>query len=154
MALGTLYAGIESACRELRDKAAAIRQQNISILTDAQRAKLNVLNDALKLAPTISEAQSGNLLGAAGFFPSVFTNSSGSTIGGIAGSYVLFGCSSPGLFIRTGDFTEIQSAQLGTAGLSTTTPAPANRIVNNWFDRIDFDRIPGTANGQGSLSLP
>jgi len=30
---------------------------NISVLTDPQKVKLNVLNDALKLAPTISEAQ-------------------------------------------------------------------------------------------------
>src|SRR5260370_20538278 len=62
MALGTLYGGIESACRELRDRAAAAQKQNISVLPDAQKAKLNVLNDAMKLAPTISEAQFGNLL--------------------------------------------------------------------------------------------
>ena len=43
MALGTLYAGIESACRELRDRAATSQKQNISILTDAQKTKLNVL---------------------------------------------------------------------------------------------------------------
>jgi hypothetical protein len=63
MTLGTLYAGIESACRELRDRAATTQKQNISILTDAQKTKLNVLNDAMKLAPIISEAQFGNLLG-------------------------------------------------------------------------------------------
>ena len=34
MAIGTLYAGIESACRDLRDKAATSQTQNISILTD------------------------------------------------------------------------------------------------------------------------
>src|SRR5437660_1303359 len=73
MALGTLYAGIESACRELRDAAAASQKQNISVLTDAQRVKLNVLNDAMKLAPTISEAQSGNLLGSPNSPPFVFS---------------------------------------------------------------------------------
>jgi hypothetical protein len=62
MALGYLYAGIESACRELRDRAATSVQQNLSILTDAQRSKLNVLTEALKLMPTVSGAQSGNLL--------------------------------------------------------------------------------------------
>ena len=38
------------------------QQQNLSILTDAQKARLNTLNDAIKLAPTISEAQQANLL--------------------------------------------------------------------------------------------
>src|SRR5436190_17555770 len=49
-ALGTLYAGIEGACRDLRSKAATAQTQNLSILTDAQRAKVNTLNDAMKLA--------------------------------------------------------------------------------------------------------
>jgi len=62
MALGTLYAGIESACRDLRDKAANSQKQNVSVLTDAQKVKLNMLNDAIKVAPIISEAQSWNLL--------------------------------------------------------------------------------------------
>src|SRR5438445_45971 len=56
MAIGTLYAGIETACRDLRDKAVTSQKQNISILTDAQKVKLNTLNDAMKLAPVISEA--------------------------------------------------------------------------------------------------
>jgi hypothetical protein len=63
LAIGTLYAGIENACRDLRDKASALQQQNVSILTDAQKVKLNLLNDAMKLAPTIADAQSWNLLG-------------------------------------------------------------------------------------------
>lgn len=66
LAIGTLYAGIENACRDLRDKAAAAQQQNVAILTDAQKVKLNLLNDALKLAPTIADAQSWNLLGSPG----------------------------------------------------------------------------------------
>src|ERR1700730_13616021 len=66
MAIGTLYAQIETTCRSFRDKAAAVQQQNIAVLTDAQKAKLNVLSDAIKLSPTISEAESANLLGLAG----------------------------------------------------------------------------------------
>src|SRR5437667_3819069 len=58
MALGTLYVGIESTCRDLRDSAAKSQKQNLSVLTDAQKAKLNMLSDAIKLAPVISEAQS------------------------------------------------------------------------------------------------
>src|SRR6266566_99027 len=72
--IGNLYAGIETTCRALRDKAASSQQLNISVLTDPQKVNLNVLNDALKLAPTISEAQSGNLLESAGI-PRFFLNS-------------------------------------------------------------------------------
>ena len=94
MAVGTLYAGIESACRELRDRAATSQKQNISVLTDAQKAKLNVLNDAMKLAPTISEAQSGNLLGSVGSPPYAFTT--GSSLTGVAVfNSGVSGCGSP-----------------------------------------------------------
>jgi len=115
VALGTLYAGIESACRDLRDRSATSQKQNISILTDGQRAKLNVLNDALKLAPIISEAQFGNLLGSAGY-SSFFTSSSGN-LSVIYGSPGIFGCGGPGSFIRSGDF----SATLPAVG-NTTQP--------------------------------
>src|SRR5260370_41010 len=76
MAIGTLYAGIESACRDLRDKEATFQKQNISILTDAQKLKLNTLSDAVKLAPIISQAESGNLLGSTGSPPLFFITES------------------------------------------------------------------------------
>jgi hypothetical protein len=108
IALGTLYAGIESACRDLRDRAATSQKQNISVLTDAQRTKLGVLNDAIKLAPIISEAQSGNLLGSVGFSPVLFISSFGNTIGGITGYPAIFGCGGPGVSIfRSGDFSSV-----------------------------------------------
>jgi hypothetical protein len=72
MAIGALYAGIETACRDLFDRAATSQKRNLSILTDSQRTKLNVLDDAIKLAPIISQAQSGNLLGSAGSPPLSF----------------------------------------------------------------------------------
>lgn len=119
MALGTLYAGIESARRELRDKAAASQQQNISVLTDAQKAKLNTLSDAMKLIPTASEAQFGNLLGPPNAPPYGFTSNS-STFGGV--SYIgspglsgIYGCGVngiPSLVVRSGDF----SSALGVNG--------------------------------------
>jgi hypothetical protein len=92
LAIGTLYAGIENACRDLRDKAAAAQQQNISVLTDAQKVKLNLLNDAMKLAPTISEAQSLNLLGPANLATLNFT---GSFLLGVVGFPQVSGCPSP-----------------------------------------------------------
>jgi hypothetical protein len=72
MALGTLYAGIETSCRAMRNEASRLQQQNVSVLTDAQTAKLNVLNEAMKLVPIISEAGSENLLGSAGSTPLFF----------------------------------------------------------------------------------
>ncbi len=110
MAVGTLYAGIESACRELRDRAAAVQKLNISVLTDAQKAKLNVLNDAMKLAPAISEAQFGNLIGSVGSPPFAFNT--GSSITGVAAGFISGapGCGLPfgGIptpVFRSGDFT-------------------------------------------------
>ena len=96
IALGTLYAGIESACRELRGQAATTQKQNISVLSDAQKVKLNMLNDAIKLAPIISEAQSGNLLGSPTSPPFAF---GGFAIGGfttlIGFPQGVSGCASP-----------------------------------------------------------
>ncbi len=80
MEIGTLYAGIESACRELKDRAVTSQRQNVSILTDGQKAKLSVLNEAVKLAPIISAAEFGNLLGSVGSPPSTFDT--GSTLFG------------------------------------------------------------------------
>jgi hypothetical protein len=123
MALGMLYAAIETSCRGLRDKAAAAQQQNISVLTDTQKAKLNVLNDAIKLGPTISEAESGNLLGSAGSPPFLFN--SGSFSGFIAyGGFLsggVSGCSSPfpGAIIpaqRTSPVTPTGTPQSGALG--------------------------------------
>jgi hypothetical protein len=76
LALGTLYASIETSCRALLDKASTSQQQNVSLLTDAQKVKLNALNDAIMLAPIISAAQSGNLLGSAASPPSSFISAS------------------------------------------------------------------------------
>jgi hypothetical protein len=98
MALGIMYAGIETSCRGLRDKLAATQRQNFSVLTDAQKVKLNMLNDAIKLAPTISEAQSANLLGSSGSIPFSFTTVGNSIIGGFSGGFPLggvSGCASP-----------------------------------------------------------
>ena len=62
MALGVRYLELEVICREVRDAAAAIPKENLALLTDGQKAKLKVLEDAVNLAPTISQAQSLQLL--------------------------------------------------------------------------------------------
>ena len=98
LAIGTLYAGIENACRDLRDKAAIAQQQNVSILTDAQKVKLNLLIDAMKLGPTIADAQSLNLLGS----PSAAYSFNGSFLFGVLGFTSAQGCGSfPGNIIPT-----------------------------------------------------
>jgi hypothetical protein len=76
MALGVRYAEVETICRELKDQATAYQTKNTSVLTDPQKAKLQVLQDAVKLAPVISDAQSGNLIGTSTYAPLFFTSTS------------------------------------------------------------------------------
>ena len=135
MAIGTLYAGIESACRDLRDKVATSQKQNLSILTDAQKAKLTLLNDAIKLAPIISQAESGNLVGTTGSPPLFFITESLPVTTRFIPNLVS-GVSGCGVTISSG-FGSIVSpvpispppAQPGVAGMNTT-PAPSSRSVN------------------------
>jgi hypothetical protein len=136
---------------ELRDRAATTQKQNISVLSDAQKMKLTMLSDAIKLAPIISEAQSGNLLGSVGFSPFFFSSSFGNTIVGITGYPTIFGCGGPGVSIfRSGDF----SSSLPVNGNPTESgrnlgaqPDPVNGLFvgngnpgllprpNPWFNR-------------------
>ena len=88
MALGTRYSEIETICRELRNQATAYQTKNTAILTDPQKAKLQVLQDAVKLAPVISDAQSGNLIGSSTYAPLFFTSTStGTTSGSVIGGH-------------------------------------------------------------------
>jgi hypothetical protein len=98
-ALGMRYAEIETICREMKERLEADRNRNLATLNMEQRAKLKVLEDAMKLAPAISQAQYGNLLGGFTYAPPVLTSSGnrigiGGVIGGIVGGGV-FGCYSP-----------------------------------------------------------
>jgi hypothetical protein len=133
VAIGSLYAGIESACRDLRSKAARSQQQNLSLLTDVQRAKLNMLNDAMKLAPIISEAQSGNLLGSVGSAPYSFDTGSTftATYAGFSFNSGVSGCGvNGGIGGGLGGILPQplpSPTQPGVAGLSTA-PAPANDL--------------------------
>ena len=75
MALGVRYVEVETICREMKAQAAVSLKKNVDSLTAPQKAKLQVLQDAIKLAPVISDAQSGNLLATSGFFPRFFSSS-------------------------------------------------------------------------------
>lgn len=142
MALGVRSSEIETICRDLRNQAATYQQKNTSVLTDPQKAKLQVLVDAVKLAPVISDAQSGNLIGASTYAPLFFTSTStgttsGSVIGGILGP--VSGCYSPfpTAIVRTGDFT---------ATPPNGNVVPENRIsvpTNRWFNTTGFTGVSG-----------
>jgi hypothetical protein len=65
-ALGIRYAEIETICRNVKDEAIAAQNRNLTVLTDAQKVKLKVLEDASKLFPIIMEASYAGLLAAPG----------------------------------------------------------------------------------------
>lgn len=62
LALGLRYAEVETICRNIREEANGLMDRNKAILTDAQKVKLKALEDAYKLFPLISQAQSASLL--------------------------------------------------------------------------------------------
>jgi hypothetical protein len=66
----------------MTEHANLVRTRNLDTLNQDQKAKLKVLDDALKLAPIIMEAQSGNLIGAS-LAPYAYTSNIASTIGAI-----------------------------------------------------------------------
>jgi hypothetical protein len=117
-----------------------VQQQNVSLLSDAQKSKLNMLNDAMKLAPIISEAQSGNLLGSTNSPPFIFSAFASGSFTSLIGFPPVPGCNVSGGFGFGGILPPPlpSPAQLGVVGLST--PAPANRVVN----KISGDFGPGS----------
>jgi len=61
-ALGVRYAEVEAMCRDIDDRGKRLRRNNVASLTDAQRAKLKMLEDALRLAGLILDARAGRLV--------------------------------------------------------------------------------------------
>lgn len=114
-ALGIRYAEIEVHCRQLKEEAEKILRNNLDVLNDAQKAKLKVLEEAMKLMPAISEAEWTNLLGTYQRPPYFFNSSSTRTDG------LRLGVSIPGVpactqtqavinpWIDTGEFQPPQS---------------------------------------------
>jgi hypothetical protein len=109
VALGVRYAEVETTCREMKLQAATYQKKNADVLTDAQKAKMKILEEAMKLAPVIGESQGGNLMGGFAYAPLFFTSTSGGVGGSLIGGVIptANGCYSPGLtaVIRTGDFS-------------------------------------------------
>ena len=71
MSLGLRYLELEVTCREVTDAFGKLRTQNLALLNDAQKVKLKVLEDALKLSSTIQQAQQVNLVNNSDSFPSL-----------------------------------------------------------------------------------
>lgn len=142
MALGSRYAEIETICRDLKSEAGAYQQKNTAILTDPQKAKLQALQEAIKLAPVISGAQSGNLIGSSSYAPlfftsaSAFASTSGAVLGGIIGP--VSGCYSPQRtgMILNGDFVRAPASGnlIPASRVSAAAPAPENGAHSRWFN--------------------
>jgi len=64
-ALGLRYAEVEAICREIDEREMQLVRVNRDVLNEAQKAKLTVLEDAMKLMPVASSAVSVNLIHAA-----------------------------------------------------------------------------------------
>ena len=106
-ALGIRYAEIEMICRQMRDRTREGRAKNLAVLTPDQRTKLKVLEDALALAPAITEAQYGNLAGELGAASPVYTGTFSGIGGGILGAVIgsVNGCQqAPTRWFNTGSF--------------------------------------------------
>lgn len=96
--IGTRYVEIELNCRAVVEEAKKLYEQNSSLLTAAQKRKLETLNDAIKLLPIISEAQQAAILG-----PTTSPNPYGSS--GIffnSSSLYVSGCRAPSAGISGG----------------------------------------------------
>lgn len=161
-ALGVRYAEIETICRQMKEQAATSQQKNLAVLNDGQKSKLTILSDALKLAPVIAEAQSGNLLGGSITVPYGFTSASTGVVFGVPLGGVFApanGCSLPFPVpaIRTGDFSGTATPQIpaGVADASGRGAAVNTMslkvcagnpkycgIPSPWFDTADFVRVP------------
>jgi len=61
-ALGRLLIDIQAVRRQMETTHTNFQNQAVALLNDAQKAKLKALDDASKLAPTIGQAVSLNLL--------------------------------------------------------------------------------------------
>ncbi|MBS1827951.1 MAG: hypothetical protein JST93_21765 [Acidobacteria bacterium] len=76
--LGMRYVDIELTCRQTVEELARLKARNLALLTTAQKGRLQILLDAIKLVPEIGEAQDALLIDGdpvyfGGYFPSTPT---------------------------------------------------------------------------------
>jgi hypothetical protein len=87
-ALGLRYVEVETICREMKERADEIRGRNLRVLNQDQATRLRVLEEALRLAPVISEATFANLIGGFEQAPPAFTSVSAGIGGGVIGGLI------------------------------------------------------------------
>jgi hypothetical protein len=98
MELGVRYAEVARIQKDLRSGLTSMQAGVRQVLTDPQRAKVKMLDDAMKLQPLISEATCAGFIDPVPRVPNPFFGiSPGNTVsitGGISGSIpgVVFGC--------------------------------------------------------------
>ena len=150
LALGTRYAEIETICREMKNQASTYQTKNTDLLTDQQKANLQLLQDALKLSLVISDAQTGNLIGTPGYAPLFFTSTTTSTGSSSFGIGVAVapasGCYSPFVtaVIRTGDFgSTVNWSVLPPNQVLGSTP-PRSQPPTHWFNATQHTTPKGT----------
>ena len=93
-ALGVRYLELEVICREMQSAAAGIPVSSLAVLTDPQKIKLKQLEDASKLAPAISQAQTLGLLPGPGLGSARWFDTTGFTIAFPQFSFYFPGCRS------------------------------------------------------------
>lgn len=132
LALGVRYAEIEAICREMTGRANEYRDKNLAGFTPDQQTKLKALEEAMKLAPVISEAQYGNLLGTFTTAPQYFASTSFLIGTGTAVTGAILGFSNgctlpfPTAASRNGDFS--------------STPPSGVIPPSRWFNTSGFQR--------------
>ena len=93
--LGIRYAEIEMICRQMLAEGNRYRQLNLDSLSDAQRAKLEVLEEVLRLFSTASEARDANLVGTRDEPTPAFATQRWFSSGAYLGGPTVSGCRSP-----------------------------------------------------------
>ncbi len=92
MALGVRYLEVELICRDIKQKNEDTQKLNTGMLTDPQKAKLKALDDAVKLAPVVTDAQNARLVSGSSAVGSFGIGSSIGFLTGVPSS--IYGCSS------------------------------------------------------------
>ncbi|MBN9660733.1 MAG: hypothetical protein J0H49_21255 [Acidobacteria bacterium] len=118
-ALGVRYMEIELICRDISKAGDELRKSNVALLTESQKVKLTALEEAMKLAPVFTAAQSANLLAGirSGDFSALLGNPFVNL--GVAGYTTFSSCTSP-----SGVFMVNPATKPGQFG-SGLTAAPA-----------------------------
>ncbi|MCZ2078622.1 MAG: hypothetical protein LC130_26960 [Bryobacterales bacterium] len=148
MALGVRYAEVETICREVKDRGTELEKASVTVLTDAQKTKLKTLEDALKLFPAITQAQSARLLGG----PAVglggvqvmgvttitdrFNRTDGLRLG--TAGFMIPGCIAPTPWIDTNVFRQTGAVNQNPSAELKAPDRPMDATAHRWFNTTTF----------------